>query len=222
MPRSPLLIALCLTTAVIAVLLWSRTSTAPEPYNRTVNEASPVPQKSPATPRGLPSDSAPLVPEAAFSAVDQAKIDAYLALEATRQRLQEYFDAPEENAEIADDIWREIGQLENDGRIAGFEAMHLKLSWLALNSEDEAAYQRAAEQLKKDYMERDRAARAAYRPDDIPGYTDYKRREAEIIAEVQAMQEFPQGQTRQQYLRERLLQARIEAYGETGEQAPPE
>ncbi|MEM9760664.1 MAG: hypothetical protein AAF933_15585, partial [Pseudomonadota bacterium] len=61
----------------------------------------------------------------------------------------------------------------------------------------------------------------AFKPENIPGFTDYKTREAEIIAEVNGMDSFPQGQTRQQYLRERLLEARIEAYGEGGEQVPP-
>lgn len=162
-----------------------------------------------------PSFAAPL------SAGDQAKVDAYLTREATRQRLQDYFDAPGENAAIAADIWREIEQLEAEGRIVGFEAMHMKLSWLALNSGDEAAYEQEAAALVEEYVKRDRAARAAFKPEDIPGYSDYKSREAEIIAEVNAMEEFPQGQTRQQYLRVRLLQARKEAYGETGEQAPP-
>ncbi|MEL7047022.1 MAG: hypothetical protein AAGL66_18720, partial [Pseudomonadota bacterium] len=101
------------------------------------------------------------------------------------------------------------------------EAMHLKLSWLALNTPDEATYEKEAAALVEDYAARDRAAREAFNPENIPGYTDYKTREAEILAEVNRMDSFPQGQTRQQYLRERLLEARIEAYGEGGEQAPP-
>ncbi len=150
-----------------------------------------------------------------------ARVDAYLELERTREALREYFDDPEGQADNAQAIYETIDRLEREGRVIGFEAMHMKLSWLALNTPDEATYEERATELMEDYAAKDRAAREAFKPESIPGFTDYKTREAEIIAEVNRMDSFPQGQTRQQYLRERLLEARIEAYGEGGEQSPP-
>lgn len=50
--------------------------------------------------------------------------------------------------------------------------------------------------------------------DHGPAFAAYKAREAEIIAEVQGRTSFPGGMSRSDYLRERLEEARIEAYGE--------
>jgi hypothetical protein len=143
-----------------------------------------------------------------------ARVQAYLSLEDTRRSLQAYFSSPGTSSADPKAILETIDALERDGRLVGLEALHLKVAWLALNSSDEDDYRARARSLIDEYAERDRAARAAFDPGAIPGYTDYKVREAEIIAEVNGMDSFPQGQTRQQYLRERLLQARIEAYGE--------
>lgn len=169
-------------------------------------------------------DVTALLPDGADTALSEeqiARVENYLELESTRQSIQDYFDDPFEQADRAPAILDAINQLERDGRVIGFEAMHLKLSWLALNTDDEASYERQATALIEGYAARDRAAQKAFKPESIPGFSDYKAREAEIIAEVNAMDSFPQGQTRQQYLRERLLEARIAAYGEGGEGSPP-
>ena len=55
---------------------------------------------------------------------------------------------------------------------------------------------------------------AAPPPDHGPAFTDYKAREAAILAEVLARDSFPGGMSREAYLEERLAEARREAYGE--------
>lgn len=54
-----------------------------------------------------------------------------------------------------------------------------------------------------------------YDPAAIPGFNRYKQSEQAIIAEVAAMDGFADEAERQAYLRQRLLEARIEAYQQT-------
>ncbi len=213
-----------MVTIIAAVAIVQRENSPQSKEVSTVEAAKPV--RSGARQVDDSSTSAESLPpsmiDLPLSDEQIARVDAYLELENTRQEIQDYFDDPEGQADNAQVIMDAINALERDGRVIGFEAMHLKLSWLALNSPDEATYEAQAAALVEDYAARDRAAQEAFKPESIPGYTDYKTREAEIIAEVNGMDSFPQGQTRQQYLRERLLEARIEAYGEGEGRTPPQ
>lgn len=141
----------------------------------------------------------------------EPEVTAYLQREADKQALQAYFaDTGEMSAE---DAWALIENLEQQQRVLGFEALHLKLAWLEKQHDNRQDFEAAANALMEDYRQR-AASQTPYRPEDIPGFTDYKAREVAIIEQVNGMQSFPNGMSREEYLREQLLEARLEAYGE--------
>lgn len=138
---------------------------------------------------------------------------AYLNREADKQRLKDYFAGEGKDDPAA--IWALIESLEQQQRVLGFEALHLKLAWLEKQHQSRAEFDAAAQALMEDYRQRAAASGETYRPENIPGYTDYKARELEIIAQVNQMQSFPDGLSRAEYLRQQLLEARLAAYGES-------
>ncbi len=136
----------------------------------------------------------------------------YLAQKESEAALDDYFNN-EKSLHEDEAIWELIENIEKEGRIAGFEAMAIKLLWLQKNSTDETAYEESARRLLNQYKEKSEKAAAEYDPnDDVPGFTEYKQEEAQIIEEVNTMQAFPNGMSKDAYLRERLLEARIKYF----------
>lgn len=137
----------------------------------------------------------------------------YLEREARKERLHDYFSDLDDSS--ADEAWRLIDEIEQDGGMMAYEALALKLAWLEKNSADKAAFDRASKSLLEEYRERSQQASEQYDPyRDVPGFARYKDMEKSIIAEVQGMENFPDGMTRQEYLRSRLQIARESAFSQ--------
>ena len=78
---------------------------------------------------------------------------------------------------------------------------------------DEEAAKAAAQQLMDRYRAESGARLQAWLDEPRPDFERYKAREKAIVEEVMAMDDIPGGLTRDQYLRERLQEARVEAMG---------
>jgi len=139
------------------------------------------------------------------------KVQAYLKREQEKNTLKQYFEQP--TGHNPESIYNLIEKIESEGRLLGFEALNLKLAWLEINTPDEGAFKAASQKLLNTYKQRAAQAAENYAPEKIAGYSEYKKMETEIINEVMAMDSFPNGHSQQSYLRERLLKARILAYG---------
>lgn len=135
---------------------------------------------------------------------------AYLKKEEEKKRLQDYFENP--TGENPQAIFELIEKIEQEGRVVAFEALSLKLAWLELNTTDAQDFQTKSEQVIEEYRKKAADSQAAHQPSSIPGFDEYKEREQAIIHEINSMHEFPDGHTRQSYLRSRLQQAREMAY----------
>ncbi len=140
-------------------------------------------------------------------------LDTYLAREQARQRMFEYFEDPQGSGIPAEEIRELIDHLEQGEEIVAAEAMSMKLLWLKLNSADEEDYLQAAQALREAYRERWERNTQRNSPTLSPAYTDYKTREATILAEM-AQRSFPDAQARDDYLREKLLEARKQSFGQ--------
>ena len=178
--------------------------------------------------RGVESDSstqyasAPVEPtELGRAEIPVVSVDAvmshpnvqrYLEREARKEKLQSYFDDIEHGD--GEEAWRLINDIEREGGMLAYEALALKLAWLERNSADKASFDRAAGDLLETYRQRAEKSGGQYDPHrDVPGFSEYKSMERKIVAEVQGMQHFPDGMTRDEYLRKRLQHAREQAYG---------
>lgn len=165
--------------------------------------------------RTLPSESADagaLDESSAEEFLDHPRVQSWLVLEENKRLLTDYFNDAENSALDDGEAWTLIEQAEREGRVIGFEAMHMKIAWLERNSANAEEFNRRRDELISDYRQRAEKMNQTYDPASIPGFTDYKAREADIIREVRAMETIPDGLSEQAYLRQRLLEARIEAF----------
>ncbi|MFC6634530.1 hypothetical protein [Microbulbifer taiwanensis] len=147
------------------------------------------------------------------SLLSDPRVQTYFQRQKDKQALSDYFS--DEGGELtAEEVWQLIETIEREGRMMAYEAMALKLSWLERNSASKAGFDAAARELVEEYRQKSSQSTEEYNPyEDVPGFTEYKKAEKRIVREVQQMSTFPNGMSRQEYLRERLLEAREAAYG---------
>lgn len=148
----------------------------------------------------------------------QAK--AYFEREAFEQQARHFFARAAQLDPAARE--REAASLENavtryeDGRqLSAGEAMNLRLGLIQATTAD--AVERGARQAELiARYQRDgarREARFAQQQAADTAFADYKRREAQVVAEVMALAQIPGGLTREEYLRQRLQHEREQIAG---------
>ncbi len=124
---------------------------------------------------------------------------------------------PDETRRKATAIGNRLNEYENTRQVSAPEALVLRLAMVQLLEPDEASAKTAAAALIEEYRSASEARLADWKSRPKPEFESYKDREQAIVAEVMAMERFPDGLTRDQYLRQRLQEARIETMGQ-GEQ----
>lgn len=141
------------------------------------------------------------------------KVQAYFDQQQAKKALDAYFNNKESEEVYTDEeIWQIIERIESEGRVFAFEALSLKLRWLEKNADNELDFKARSEDLIAGYRARAEAAQNYQPESELPAFAEYKKEEARIIKEIESMQSFPEGMTRQEYLRKSLLEARIKAY----------
>lgn len=140
------------------------------------------------------------------------KVRSYLQRESQKDAMRAYFNSDENDPDTAQAMWEYIASLEASGAVMGFEALHLKMAWLEKNSATRDEFKQRANSMLESYRQQAKANTARFNPENTPQFKSYKQQEKAIVAEVSQMSDFPNGMTQQQYLRQRLLEARIAAY----------
>lgn len=157
----------------------------------------------------LPTDRAATPP-------DHPAIKNYTAYIGFQERTRAYFDgaaklSAEERKRRAAALAQEIAAQEKAGKLLPVESLFLNLAILKHTSANDEAYKPVAEQMiaefraRADHAESERVAQALVEP----RFVAYKEREAAIVQEAMAI---PAGPGRDDFLRQRLEEARIEAY----------
>jgi hypothetical protein len=139
-----------------------------------------------------------------------------MAFERGMQRfIREQADmAPDERNRQAKILLTQLDQREKSRYVSAGEALNLRIALIRATEPDEekqalqiaeliARYKTVAERRQTQFV----AEQAA-----DPKFQAYKTREAQIVAEVEAMRSFPSGVSRDEYLRQRLLEARAAIY----------
>jgi hypothetical protein len=134
----------------------------------------------------------------AFSDAVRAFFDGYRELEKA------------ERAARAEDLLARIEARERDGLLLAQEALVLRLGILRATVDDPAVLDSESRRVVEDYQRRAEQAAANRVPD--PRDAEYQTRQAEIAREVMALAEIPGGVSREEYLRERLRELRIDVY----------
>jgi len=117
----------------------------------------------------------------------------------------------EDRAAEAAMLEQRLAEYQRKGQVSAAESLMVRIAMTKLTSEDEAAQKRALQGL----IDRQNAAAQARKEEWLakprPEFEAYKQREKQIVKEVMAMEKVPAGMTRNEYLRQRLLEARVAA-----------
>ena len=117
----------------------------------------------------------------------------------------------EERAAEAAMLERRLAEYQRKGQVSAAESLMVRIAMTKLTIEDEAAQKRALQGL----IDRQNAAAQARKEEWLakprPEFEAYKQQEKQIVKEVMAMDKVPAGMTRNEYLRQRLLEARVAA-----------
>lgn len=211
MPRATLLLGCCLVLASAALTWYWQRPPAPARLNPAA-----VP---PAPPAAAPSSAA----SAQSVSAEQLQWLAAPEVRAQQQRLAFHnryrdfiaqagqLDAAARAAE-ARALGERIDALERQGELALSEALLLQVALIKADSPDEAEQKARGEALVRRYqaLSAEREARLAQRRD--PNFERYKAEERRIVEDVLALQDIPDGLSRDQYLRQRLQEARERSY----------
>lgn len=106
---------------------------------------------------------------------------------------------------------REIDRREAAGELALSEALLLQVGLAQAEGGDEEAQKARADALVARYQALSQAREAKDKTPD-PRFVQYKNEEKRIVDEVLSMGSIPDGLSRDQYLRQRLQEAREQAY----------
>jgi len=211
-PRHALLFASCLLIGSAALTwYWQRPSTE--------EHASVLPEPPPA-PQAIRNNSLPPAP---ILSEEQLQLLARPEVRQQEQRLefhQRYKDFIEHTKQLdaekreaqAQELSEGVDAMEHRGELALSEALLLQIALIKAASDDESEQKRRADALIKRYqaISAEREAKLAQRSN--PDFERYKAEEKRIVEEVLALQNIPDGLTRDQYLRQRLQEARERSY----------
>ncbi|MDP9940414.1 hypothetical protein [Ectopseudomonas alcaliphila] len=215
MPRSTLLFGSCIVIGSVTLAwYWQRPNT----------EAPPIspPEQTPAQPPAQDSASpAPidLSPEQIHLLARPEVQQQELRLDFHRRYrgfIEHAMDLDSSSREAqAQALSEGVDALERRGELALSEALLLQIALIKAVSQDENEQKRRAEALIKRYqaISAEREAKLAQQSD--PNFDRYKAEEKRIVEEVLGLQNIPDGLTRDQYLRQRLQEARERNYRQT-------
>ena len=168
-------------------------------------------QRSP----GKESQPAPTVEHLAQELYDQSIIRTVQDFRADLQAfVREAQLLPAQDHEPrARELLAEVDELSAAAYLTAPEALALRLSLLkyALPADE---YRDVADTLVSEARQRAESAEREWASRSDPKLEYYRSEERRIVEQSAAMTEFPEGMTRQAYLRERLLELRIEVFTE--------
>ncbi|MCY1505662.1 hypothetical protein D9M68_398820 [compost metagenome] len=119
---------------------------------------------------------------------------------------------PEQRKAEADTLARQIDEYEQRGELALSEALLLQVALISATSSDEQEQKDRAAALVARYKALSAAREARDARHQEAGFEQYKAEEKRIVEEVLAMDSIPGGLSRDEYLRQRLQEAREQAY----------
>ena len=197
-----ILLALASIALGVGIVFWPSVSTPPVDRSAT-NPSAPLLNAiaNPSNQKTLPDNIQREVDYAGFQD------------EATSFFEQQKSLSDDERQNKAKLIDAKTDQFQQQGFISASESLMLKLAILKMTLSEKAFEQQGealVAQYKKDYD----VAYEQWRNTPDPKFNDYKAQEADIVKRVMAMDSFPDGLTRDEYLRRELVRARIAVYNQ--------
>ncbi|EDM46794.1 hypothetical protein [Marinobacter algicola] len=216
MKRMVLASAIGIATVTASISFWlSQTDSSVDTAKSISN-----PQAAPALTQELPSTSQNQ--NSGLTAEQQALLDNPQTLELANrldfeEELHTFFAkakslSSKERAAEAAMLEQRLAEYQRRGQVSAAESLMVRIAMTKLTIEDEAAQKRALQGL----IDRQNAAAQARKEEWLakpkPEFEAYKQQEKQIVKEVMAMAKVPSGMTRNEYLRQRLQEARVAAH----------
>lgn len=204
--------ALVIGAGVVAVAVWQ-----PGSVRHASMPAQDTPQDSatPLAPVPPSEDLASLTPEQQRLLANPETLEFVKHLEFqqdVRQFFREADNLPaEERKRQADQIRHRLAEYEQSKQVSGPEALMVQIAMARLELPDEEAQKAAVNELVDRYRAESEARHQAWLNQPKPEFDAYKEKEKQIVDEVMSMERIPDDMDRNEYLRQRLLEARIEA-----------
>lgn len=160
-----------------------------------------------------PSDNPQQANETApQSSVDNNEVLKMMITHQTfRQELHDFFaheDVAKDLSKVAG-LQQKLEELASQKLVTPFEELMIRLGLLKYTT-DEATFESESARLIAEYKSMIEAEKSTASPD--PKHMTYKEREHQIMKEVLSMEEYPDGLSRDDYLKQRLDQVRSEVY----------
>ena len=112
----------------------------------------------------------------------------------------------------AEQVLTDINAMAERAEISAGESLFLKLAWLNQTESDTDVLKEKASRLIEYSIQA--GALQQQDPTDNPQFQEYKTLEAELVKEVMAMEQFPEGQSRSRYLAMKLQELRENVYAQ--------
>ena len=215
MKRIVLVPAIGIVAVAVGVSFWLGQTDSPTDNTRSISTPQAI-QVRPQEPRSSSqSQNSRLTPE------QQALLDNPDTLELANrldfeEELHTFFAnadglSSEDRATEAAMLEQRLAEYQRKGQVSAAESLMVRIAMTKLTIEDEAAQKRALQGLIDQQNDAAQARKEAWLAKPRPEFEAYKQREKQIVKEVMAMEKVPAGLTRNEYLRQRLLEARVAA-----------
>ncbi|MDG5500722.1 hypothetical protein [Marinobacter sp. BGYM27] len=133
-----------------------------------------------------------------------------------QQRLNDFVASaesldPQARKTQASELETTLSGYEKAGEVSANEGLIVRVALVKASTADAAEQQDAIDRLMAQYEADAEKKQAAWRVQPKPEFDAYKATETRIVNEVMALETIPEDKSRNDYLRERLMEARIEA-----------
>ncbi len=140
----------------------------------------------------------------------------YQSLFNVRQEFRDFFESAHElddntKKEKIEKLEEKLVLLETEKKASRVEALLLHLALLKFDPDSENA-KRRGKALVAEYQRLADARNKAFIENPEPKFVNYKQKEKQVLSEVLAMETYPDGLTRDQYLARRLAEVRTQVY----------
>ena len=207
-----------LVVVTVATVLSDRSSEngAPAPSPGPTTDTTAKTGTAPANIPPTTTDSADVLSERQMQLLEDPRVMRFSQDLEFQAQVSDFFDqagqmSAEERAQRAEEIESRLKEYQAEGKVSGSEALLLRLALVRTVEPDPQQQEAESRALIQEYQREAEQHMAQWRNRNQPEFDRYKQQERSIVEEVMAMETIPGGMERNEYLRQRLQQARSEA-----------
>ena len=210
-----------LVAVTVATVLSDRASEngVPGPSSGPTTDTTATKEIAPADIPPTTTDSADVLSERQMQLLEDPRVIRFSQDLEFQEQVSDFFEqasqmSDEQRAKSAENIENRLKDYQAEGRVSGSEALLLRLALVRTVEQDPQQQEAESRALIQEHQREAEQRMAQWKSRNQPEFDHYKRQEQSIVEEVMAMETIPGGMERNEYLRQRLQKARIEAMGE--------